>query len=577
MQLGQEVLSLQKFLRNKKPNIFAKFSNLILFFILFSLISCATQKKGHVYIDYNDNSTILYQIKQADKLLDEGDTVNAVLRAKLLSLNTKKLPEVKKLNERAIKQAKEDFNKSLKDEKWNKALSYFRTLTTLGEQPDRWTEERILNRQKTFWKKHGNSTLLNLNNANYKNKKYPKNFKEMIKGTVTVWVDRGTKIERGVGYSDIVIGSGFFIDKDGYFITNYHVIQSEVDPKYNGYSKLYIKSPENPSIKVPAKVVGWDPLFDLALVKTEISPEFIFPLGSSKNLEIGSKIYAIGSPAGLEKTLTSGIVSTKYRRLYSLVDVMQIDAPINHGNSGGPIVNEKGFVQAVVFAGLEQNEGLNFAIPIEHLKRVLAQFYAGGKVDHAWLGAYGNKKELENNKAGIEASYILPGSALDISGVKEGTIITEFNGVNVTSPEEIQAEILTIAENTIVKMKGYEKLKNNQMQKKEWFVLCTKRPAFPGAEVLKHDSLFRAMRPLFGIELAPSGKRKKYRVESVEAGSVGDELGFTKNDYIEINGKDRYGEQEEVLQVHIYAKKVKAGYVDSFMIISSYLDNANFF
>ena len=81
----------------------------------------------------------------------------------------------------------------------------------------------------------------------------------MIKGTVTVWVDRGLRIENGVGYADRVIGSGFFIDPRGYFITNYHVIQSEVDPKYEGYSRLYIKLPGDSDTRVPAKVIGWIP------------------------------------------------------------------------------------------------------------------------------------------------------------------------------------------------------------------------------------------------------------------------------------------------------------------------------
>ena len=130
-----------------------------------------------------------------------------------------------------------------------------------------------------------------------------------------------------------MIGSGFFIDANGYLITNYHVIQSEVDPEYEGFSRVYIKRAENPTVRIPAKVVGWDATFDLALLKMEINPEVYFQLGSAEDLNIGSRIYAIGSPAGLEQTLTSGIVSAQNRRLLSLGSVLQIDAPVNHGSS----------------------------------------------------------------------------------------------------------------------------------------------------------------------------------------------------------------------------------------------------
>ena len=104
-------------------------------------------------------------------------------------------------------------------------------------------------------------------------------------------------------------------------------------------------------------------MFDLALVKTELTPRMVFQLGTSDQLKVGNRIYAIGSPAGLEQTLTSGIVSAQKRRLLSLGDVLQIDAPINHGNSGGPIVDEAGRVQAVVFAGIESYEGSTSRFP----------------------------------------------------------------------------------------------------------------------------------------------------------------------------------------------------------------------
>jgi S1-C subfamily serine protease len=166
-------------------------------------------------------------------------------------------------------------------------------------------------------------------------------------------------------------GSGIIIGKNEEMLliaTNYHVIESEVDPEYEGYSRLYIKTSEDSETKIPAKVVGYDSVMDLALLKTEITPKYVFQLGSSENLEIGDQIYAIGSPLGLEKTITSGIISTTDRKITTMGTVMQIDASVNAGNSGGPAVSKEGLVQGVVFAGIEGSQGLNFAIPVEYLK-----------------------------------------------------------------------------------------------------------------------------------------------------------------------------------------------------------------
>jgi len=104
------------------------------------------------------------------------------------------------------------------------------------------------------------------------------NFSEMIKGVATVIVDRGFKVERGMGFQNRVLGSAFFIDSSGLMITNYHVIESEVDPKYKGYSRLYIRTGDAASPLIPARVIGWDKVMDLALIKTEISPDMFFLL-----------------------------------------------------------------------------------------------------------------------------------------------------------------------------------------------------------------------------------------------------------------------------------------------------------
>ena len=180
---------------------------------------------------------------------------------------------------------------------------------------------------------------------------------EMMGGTVTIWVNKGIKVDKGVGTPDRSIGSGFFIDKRGYIITNYHVIESEVNPEYEGYSRLYIKKPDYAGTKIPAKVIGWDPVFDIALLKTELKTDYVFSINNEDNYRPGENIYAIGSPGGLDNTITSGIISASGRRFLPIGDSLQVDVPINPGNSGGPLVNSSGEMIGIVFAGIEQFEG----------------------------------------------------------------------------------------------------------------------------------------------------------------------------------------------------------------------------
>ena len=174
---------------------------------------------------------------------------------------------------------------------------------------------------------------------------------QVLKACVTVWVDRGIRMERGVGSPDIVIGSAFFIEKNGYLLTNYHVIASEVDPEFEGYSKLYIRPGNNYQEKIPAKVVAWDQSFDLALLKVEIDAPAVVSLTSIDSIKSGTRVMAFGSPGGLENTVTAGITSNLNRRLLPMGGVMQIDASVNPGNSGGPLFTVDGDFIGIVFAG----------------------------------------------------------------------------------------------------------------------------------------------------------------------------------------------------------------------------------
>ena len=552
----------------------------VVFAILLS--SCSTIKTVEPKVDYSDERSILNEIDITRKVM-EKDPLEALSRARTLKDNVKELDQINILYTEAQDKTRVEFGLAVSFFRWQEALVIYRSLEALSLSPPGWSAEKIIAQMVRVWQEEGNLTLAELDNiqrSTPEDEAPPSGIvARMIKGTVTVWVDRGLRIENGVGYADRVIGSGFFIDPRGYFITNYHVISSEVDPAYEGYSRLFIKLPSDSDTRVPAKVIGWDPVLDLALLKTEIEPPAVFLLGSSEDLSVGNRIYAIGSPAGLEQTLTSGIVSAQKRRLLSLGDVLQIDAPINHGNSGGPIVDEAGRVQAVVFAGIEPYEGLNFAIPVELLRIILPSLYAGGKVSHPWLGAYGKSATLplSPEPAGVTLVYAVPGGPSDLAGIPADTIITAINGKRVASLEELQYVLIRERPRTIIRVTGITG-ENDLKQPvfRDWFVMLADRPEVPGEVIFNRDIESRSLLPILGMKLEKVGSLKKYLVTGIVRGSIADETGFSEQDLIEIKNVN-IDTDNKAVSVQLFTKKRKSGYLESYIGVSASLDSPSYF
>src|SRR3954471_3350027 len=201
-----------------------------------------------------------------------------------------------------------------------------------------------------------------------------------------------TVIALGSGASGL--GSGFVISGSGEVLTNAHVVTSGTGARIKRSGEVYVKFADGN--QVPARIVGFDPNADVALLR--ISPAGLtlrpLPLGSTANLKVGSPVAAIGSPFGEEQSLSVGVVSATQRSIDSLTGfkiegAIQTDAAINHGNSGGPLLDASGRVLGInsqIETSSGEGAGVGFAVPIDVARRSLAQLRRSGKVRYAYLG-----------------------------------------------------------------------------------------------------------------------------------------------------------------------------------------------
>ena len=259
------------------------------------------------------------------------------------------------------------------------------------------------------------------------------------------------------------LGSGFVIDKAGHVVTNYHVVEGadEIAVNFSGGDE------------VRARVVGADALTDLAVLRIETQPRALkpLPLGNSDSVRVGDPVVAIGNPFGLERTVTAGIVSALQRQLRSpagstIERVIQTDAPINRGNSGGPLLNARGEVIGVntaIFSPSGGNVGIGFAIPINTVKEIAGELIETGRVEHAWLGV--TMQTLDESvaealrlpvKKGALVAEVAEGSPADRAGLRGGDtsvvvngqsyvlggdVVTGIDGEEVASADDVQEAI----------------------------------------------------------------------------------------------------------------------------------------
>jgi serine protease Do len=255
------------------------------------------------------------------------------------------------------------------------------------------------------------------------------------------------------GFEQRSLGSGFIIDQDGYIVTNNHVVENA--------EQIKVKLSNGKEFE--AKVVGRDPKTDLALIKIDgasgLQP---IVMGNSDELKVGNWVVAIGSPFGLEQTVTAGIVSAKGRIIGSgpYDNFIQTDASINPGNSGGPLVNMRGEVVAINTAIIAPGRGIGFAIPVNMAKEVIPQLKEKGKVTRAWLGV-GIQEVTEplarslalKEKKGALVAQVFKQSPAEQAGIAQGDVILEFNGKEIGESQDLPSIVAAMPVGKTVTLK----------------------------------------------------------------------------------------------------------------------------
>ncbi|HUV51128.1 MAG TPA: DegQ family serine endoprotease [Anaerolineae bacterium] len=369
------------------------------------------------------------------------------------------------------------------------------------------------------------------------------------------------------------LGSGFIIDKDGYIVTNNHVVENA--------DKIKVKL--NNGKEFEAEIVGRDSNTDIALIKIKSRRDLpVAIIGDSDSLKVGQWVVAIGSPFGLEHTITAGIVSAKGRVIGSgpYDDFIQTDASINPGNSGGPLVNIKGEVIGINTAIIASGQGIGFAIPINLAKGIIEQLKQSGEVTRGWLGVaiqdlnedlakyYGVKGEN-----GVLVAEVFPGDPADKAGIKPNDIILEINNMRVETGRELTTIIANIGVGKLVKIKllhnGAEKTVEVKIAKRDASKVYADKSK-KGAE----DELgirVSNITPEIARQFNITSESKGIIVAAIKPNSKASEAGLTPGDIIKeinragINTDDEYHSQIEKIKkgepIEILIKRKDLGFL----------------
>ena len=334
---------------------------------------------------------------------------------------------------------------------------------------------------------------------------------------------------RGRGPAMTGQGSGFFISKDGYVVTNNHVIQraESVSVVLQGGREL------------KAKIVGRDEKTDLALLKVDTDEDFSFVKFADKDIRVGDWVVAVGNPFGLGGTVTAGIVSARGREIGAGLydDFIQIDAPINKGNSGGPAFDLDGNVVGVntaIFSPSGGSVGIGFAIPAATAKVIIDDLMDDGNVTRGWLGVQIQpvSEDIADSLGlqkpdGALVTEAMPGGPAAKAGIRSGDTVLMVDGKTVKSPRELARRIADLDPGKTVTIQVWRDGKTRDISVK----LGTMKRQSASADNAP-GSADADVETMLGLKLAPGGDDGGVSIAAVDPGGVAASKGLRRGDVI---------------------------------------------
>ena len=366
-------------------------------------------------------------------------------------------------------------------------------------------------------------------------------------------------------------GSGVIVDKEGYILTNNHVVE--------GADKVKVRL--NDGREFTATMKGQDPRTDLAVlhIKAKDLPAAI--LGDSDKLEVGEWAIAIGSPFGLEHTVTVGVISAKGRSglgTGTYEDFIQTDASINPGNSGGPLINIDGEVIGINAMIIQPGTGIGFAIPINMAKQILNDLIKQGKVVRPWLGISVQDLTPEmmeyfkvKEKEGVLVGQVYPGTGAEKAGLASGDIIKSVDDKVIKNVNELVKEIQ--------KKKVGQKVKLNIIRDGKAMTIEVTTASMPDKPELakekeveeKLGARVQELTPQLALRYRISVIKRGVVVTGVEEGSLADEIGLEEGDVIlEINRK-------KIETIKDFEKAVKDANIDKGILFHLHRKGSSFY
>jgi|YNPMSStandDraft_2_1061718.scaffolds.fasta_scaffold00012_44 S1-C subfamily serine protease len=293
---------------------------------------------------------------------------------------------------------------------------------------------------------------INLELPKINNEKKINNFEDIISNVVTIYNDKGFKVENGYEIPDIMIGTAFYIDYN-LLVTNYHVVDNEG----KAFNDLYVLIDGQ---KIKCNVLYKDEEHDISVLRINYSNKKFKYFDINENIGLGEEVIACGSPYGLEHTFTRGIISNKSRKILPLVSSYQSDAALNPGNSGGPVIDKNFKLIGISFAGIQNAQNLNFIIPVSYFLDTLIYSKLSDLPKRSWIGFYYRKNKIIYGAKNLVNYLKLKKLYQDEDINKENTeffTISSINGIkleelNIINFEDLQKYIYNLPSCCIINL-----------------------------------------------------------------------------------------------------------------------------